>query len=41
LHGARVLRVHNVGETVRAVRTVSAVLGWTEPPHPVHNMGLS
>lgn len=38
LHGARVLRVHNVGETVRAVRTVSAVLGWTEPARPVHNV---
>lgn len=38
LHGARVLRVHNVRETVRAVRTVSAVLGWTKPARPVHNV---
>ncbi len=39
LQGARMLRVHQVAETVSAVRAVSAVLGWTEARNPVHNMG--
>ncbi len=29
--GARVVRVHDVGATVRAVRTVEAILGWRAP----------
>jgi dihydropteroate synthase len=39
LRGARMLRVHNVAETVGAVRAVSAILGWSEPVNPRHNMG--
>jgi dihydropteroate synthase len=40
LLGARLLRVHNVAETVAAVRTTEAVLGWRSPGNVVHNMGL-
>ena len=29
--GARIVRVHNVEATVRAVRTVEAILGWRQP----------
>ncbi len=39
LQGARMLRVHEVGPTVSAVRAVSAVLGWTQARNPRHNMG--
>ncbi len=39
LKGARVLRVHNVAETVAAVRTVEAILGWRVPTGLRHNMG--
>jgi dihydropteroate synthase len=31
LRGARVVRVHDVRGTVRAMRTVEAILGWREP----------
>jgi dihydropteroate synthase len=38
LQGARMLRVHEVAETVAAVRAVGAVLGWIEPSDPHHNL---
>jgi dihydropteroate synthase len=41
LLGARLLRVHNVAETVAAVRTTEAVLGWRSPRNVAHNMGKS
>jgi dihydropteroate synthase len=31
LNGARILRVHEVGPTVRAIRMAEAILGWREP----------
>lgn len=39
LQGARMLRVHQVAETAAAVRAVRAVLGWSDPADPRHNMG--
>lgn len=36
--GARVVRAHNVAETVDAMRMVEAILGWREPVQLVHNM---
>jgi dihydropteroate synthase len=38
LQGARMLRVHQVAETVGAVRAMRAVLGWLEPANPHHNL---
>ena len=38
LQGARILRMHNVPESVDAARTVEAILGWREPVHLKHNM---
>lgn len=31
LHGARIIRVHHTRATVRALRTVEAILGWRPP----------
>ena len=39
LQGARIVRVHNVRETVDAVRMVEAIEGWREPAFLEHNMG--
>ena len=36
--GARIVRVHNVRETVDAVRMVEAIEGWREPAFLEHNM---
>ncbi len=36
--GARILRVHNVRETVDAVRMVEAIEGWRAPAFLEHNM---
>lgn len=36
--GARLLRVHNVRETVDAVRMIEAIEGWREPAFLRHNM---
>ncbi|THG35745.1 dihydropteroate synthase [Glaciibacter flavus] len=41
LQGARILRVHNVRETVDAVRMTEAILGWREPHHLAHNMPVA
>lgn len=38
LSGARIVRTHNVRQTVDALRMVEAVLGWREPAYLVHNM---
>jgi len=37
LHGARIVRAHNVRETVDALRMVEAILGWREPAYELHN----
>lgn len=38
-HGVRILRVHDVVETVRMVRMLEVLAGWREPTGPlVHNM---
>ena len=37
LHGARIVRAHNVRETVDAMRMVEAILGWREPAYELHN----
>jgi len=39
LGGARIVRVHEVAETVAAVRMTEAVLGLREPVYLKHNMG--
>ena len=38
LQGARIVRAHNVGETLDAVRMVEAIAGWREPAFLRHNM---
>jgi len=37
LHGARIIRAHNVRETVDAMRMVEAILGWRDPAYERHN----
>lgn len=39
LQGARIVRVHNIPETVEAVRMTEAVLGFRPPAYLRHNMG--
>lgn len=36
--GARILRMHNVAESVDAARMVEAILGWREPAYLKHNL---
>lgn len=36
--GARILRMHNVPESVDAARMVEAIMGWREPAHLKHNV---
>jgi dihydropteroate synthase len=38
LQGARLVRMHNVRESVDAVRMTEAILGWREPAYAVHNL---
>lgn len=38
MRGARIVRAHNVRETVDALRMVEAILGWRQPQYLVHNM---
>lgn len=40
LQGARIVRMHNVRESVDAVRMTEAILGWREPVYAVHNIEL-
>ena len=37
LHGARIVRAHNVRETVDALRMIEAILGWRAPAYLRHN----
>lgn len=37
LQGARIVRAHNVRETVDAMRMVEAILGWRQPAYEWHN----
>ena len=37
--GARIVRMHNVAESVDAMRMVEAIAGWRTPVRQVHNMG--
>jgi dihydropteroate synthase len=37
LHGARIVRVHDVRAAVDAVRMTEAILGWREPVYSRHN----
>lgn len=39
LHGARIVRMHDVRQAVDAVRLTEAVLGWRAPAFLRHNMG--
>jgi dihydropteroate synthase len=36
--GARILRMHNVPESVDAARMVEAIMGWREPARLQHNV---
>ena len=38
LHGARIVRVHDVRAAVDAVRMTEAILGWREPVYSRHNI---
>jgi dihydropteroate synthase len=38
LQGARIVRAHNVRETVDAMRMIEAIEGWREPAYLLHNM---
>ncbi|WP_312033948.1 dihydropteroate synthase [Actinoplanes sp. TBRC 11911] len=38
LHGARIVRVHDVRAVVDAVRMTEAILGWREPVYTRHNI---
>ncbi len=38
VQGARIVRVHNVTETVDAMRMIEATMGWREPVFLRHNM---
>lgn len=38
LLGARLVRMHNVRESVDAVRMTEAILGWRQPAYAVHNL---
>lgn len=37
--GARIMRMHNVHESVDAMRMVEAIAGWRSPVYQTHNMG--
>lgn len=37
LRGARIIRAHNVRETVDAMRMIEAIEGWREPAYLLHN----
>lgn len=37
--GARIVRMHNVQESVDAMRMVEAIAGWRDPVYQLHNMG--
>ena len=37
--GARIIRMHNVVESVQTVRLIEAAQGWRDPAYQIHNMG--
>jgi dihydropteroate synthase len=39
IQGARIVRMHNVAESVSAVRMTEAILGFRKPAYVRHNMG--
>lgn len=39
MNGARILRMHNIPESVQTVRLIEAAQGWREPAYQIHNMG--
>lgn len=39
MNGARILRMHNIAESVAAARLFEATAGWREPAYLRHNMG--
>lgn len=39
LGGARIVRMHNIPESVQAMRLIEAAQGWREPAYLKHNMG--
>ena len=36
--GARIIRMHNIPESVQTVRLIEAAAGWREPAYQIHNM---
>jgi dihydropteroate synthase len=38
LQGARIIRMHNIRESVDAARMTEAILGWRKPAYTLHNM---
>ncbi|WP_434063138.1 dihydropteroate synthase [Glutamicibacter ectropisis] len=39
MNGARILRMHNIPESLQTVRLIEATQGWREPAYQIHNMG--
>ncbi len=39
MNGARIIRMHNIPESVSTVRLLEATMGWREPAYLKHNMG--
>lgn len=39
MNGARIIRMHNIPESVSTIRMLEAAMGWREPAYLVHNMG--
>jgi len=39
MNGARILRMHNIPESIQTVRLLEATQGWREPAYQIHNMG--
>lgn len=37
--GARIIRMHNIVESVQTVRLIEAAQGWRDPAYQIHNMG--
>ncbi|MFJ2620538.1 dihydropteroate synthase [Glutamicibacter sp. NPDC087344] len=37
--GARILRMHNIPESIQTVHLIEAAQGWREPVKQIHNMG--
>ncbi|WP_404285796.1 dihydropteroate synthase [Glutamicibacter arilaitensis] len=37
--GARIIRMHNIAESVQTVRLIEAAQGWRDPAYQLHNMG--